>query len=247
MEILKRILGFLGAIVIIALIIYLANLTTSEKAVKEEAELKELEEETTELKPPLKELFPEEVEKPEEADLNQIVENELNKLSKGKIIFNTPEEMEVDVTESVIVQIVKKFTKDLEKEIKGSGVSQVEDIKVGTFMKARLSGENFKIKELSHASQVIPEDGFAQWEWRVTPLKRGMQSLLLTVTVRIKILGNGEETLDYPVFEREIYVRVNRFHMFIKFVKNNWQWIIAVIVMPIVGWIVKKKWFSKKD
>ena len=76
-------------------------------------------------------------------------------------------------------------------------------------MKVRLSGENFIVKDLSSEEQIVGRDGFKQQEWNVIPLKSGLQALLLLVTVRIKIPELGEEVKDYPVFKKEIRVRIN--------------------------------------
>ena len=142
-------------------------------------------------------------------DLSETVENELKKLTLGRILFNVPQEMKVGTKERVEVRIAKNFTENLSTGLRGHGIPQIEEIKVNTLMGVRLNGDNFDIKALSHEEQIVAGDGFTQWDWNVTPLKSGIQSLLLTVTLRIKIPNYGEERKDYPVFERRIKVKVN--------------------------------------
>jgi len=173
--------------------------------------------------------------------LSEIVEDELKKLSPGRILFNPPQEMKVGVKERVEVRIAKTITEDLTLGLKGRGIPQIEEIRVGTFMKVHLTGDNFDIKTLSHEEQPVIGEGFTQWDWDVIPSKSGIQFLLLTVTVRIKIPNYDEERKDYPVFERRIRVKVNLIYSINKFIKNYWQWIIGMIISSgIIGWIATK-------
>ena len=172
---------------------------------------------------------------PPMADISKIVEDELKKLAPGKILFNPPEVMKVGVKERVEVRISKTITEDLTKGLRGRGVAQIEGIRVGTFMKVRLTGDNFNIKVLSHEEQLVSGEGFTQWDFDVVPLKSGIQSLLLTVTVRIKIPNYGEERKDYPVFERKITVEVNPIYSITNFIEKNWQWIITTVIGLIIA------------
>ena len=164
-------------------------------------------------------------------------------LDLGQILFNPPQEMKVGVKERVEVRIAKTITDDLSSGLRGRGVPQIEEIKVGTFMKVRLTGDNFDIEPLGHEEQLVAGEGFTQWDWDVIPLKSGIQLLLLIVTVRIKIPDDGEETKDYPVFERQIRVKVNRIYTIKKFIEKHWKWIITTIISSgIIAWIVKNWW-----
>ena len=181
-----------------------------------------------------------------EPDLTQIVEDELNSLAKGQILFNPPQEMKVGVKERVEVRIAKTITEDLNVGLKGHGVPIIEEIRVGTFMRARLKGDNFNIEALSEKDQLVTGEGFTQWNYNVTPLKSGIQSLSLTVTVRIKLPGNVEETKEIEVFDREISIHVNISYTLKKFIENYWWGIITLIIVPIVLLIIKIRWDSKR-
>jgi len=182
-----------------------------------------------------------EVPPPAPPHLSEIVEDELKKLSPGRILFNPAQEMKVGVTERVEVRIAKTITEDLTVGLRGRGIPQIEEIRVGTFMKVHLTGDNFECRALSHEEQIVAGEGFTQWDWDVTPLKSGIQSLLLTVTVRIKIPNYGEERKDYPVFERWIKVKVNRIYSIKKFIMSYWQWILGTIIgSGVIARIVTK-------
>jgi len=176
-----------------------------------------------------------------EPELSEIVENELGKLTPGRILFNVPQEMKVGAKERVEVRIANNFTENLSTGLSGHGIPQIEEIKVNTLMGVRLNGDNFDIKALSHEEQIVTGDGFTQWDGDVTPLKSGIQRLLLSVTIRIKIPNYGEERKDYPVFERPIKVKVNPIYSFKNFMKSYLQWIVSTIIgSGIIGWIIKR-------
>ncbi len=178
---------------------------------------------------------------------SKIVEDELKNLSLGQVLFNPPQEMQVGIKERVEVSISKTIKEDLSKGLRGRGIPQIEEIEVGTFMTVRLRGDNFDIKTISNEEQLVAGEGFTQWEWDVTPLGSGNHSLLLTVTVRIKLSEGDEEKKDYPVFERQIKVKVNPVYTTIQFAKRHWMWIITTISgSGIIGWLIKKWRKSKK-
>jgi hypothetical protein len=229
-------LGAFGVLLVISLLIYsdfFAPMKMMRVPIKEEA------------RQPVPKEVP--LPAPPPPELSEIVENELKKLSPGQILFNVPQEMIVGIKERVEVRITKTITEDLAKGLKGRGLPQIEEIRVNTLMGVRLNGDNFDIKALSHEEQIVAGEGFTQWAWDVTPLESGIQSLLLTVTVRIKIPNYGEERKDYPVFERKINVKVNPPYTIKKFIRSYWQWIITTIIgSGVIGWLVKKLWKSRK-
>ncbi len=184
-----------------------------------------------------------------------LAEAEVKKLADGYIYFGTPIEMTVGDTERLSVFIC---TKNFEKELnalkaKRNSDSKIEKIKVGTIMTSRLMGDNFKIESLSHEEQIVA--GITLWEYSVTPLKSGIHTLLLSVTVKINIPGIGEKPKDYPVFERKIKVLANPKYTAKGFLSSNWQFIItsAIALIGTLGassliiwWIKKSRHKTKK-
>jgi len=170
----------------------------------------------------------------------KIIEEELKKLSLGRILFNSPDVMKVGITERIEVRITQNITEDLTKGLKGRGVPVVEEIKVNTFMKVRLTGDNFDIQPRCHEEQIVRPEGYTQWSWDVKPLKHGNQVLHLSVTRRIKIPGDGEEKWDYPVMDRDIYVKVNPTYTIMRFIESYWQWMLVAIALPLIGKIIPK-------
>ena len=183
---------------------------------------------------------------------SDIIKEEFKKLPFGRILYSIPEKMEVDVKERIEVRITQNITENLTRGLKGQGVPQTELIKVGTFMKARLTGDNFDITPLSHEEQPVLPEVVTQWSWDVTPLEPGNQTLNLLVTVRIKIQGDGEEYWDYPVLDRYIDVKADPLGTFTKWLKSNWQWIVEMLIASgiISSIIIKrdiiKSWFRRR-
>ena len=170
------------------------------------------------------------------------VDSALKELSIGKILFNPRKEMKVGVKERVVVRLTQNLTEDLTKGLKGRGQPQIEEIKVGTFMMAKLTGDNFYIKSLSTEEQVVGEEGFTEWSWHVTPLKSGIQELHLTVTVRVLIPGQDEQKIDWDVMDKRISVKVNPSYTIKRFIESYWQWIAGTIITIVIAAIgIRKK------
>ncbi len=174
--------------------------------------------------------------------VNAIVHDQLKELSRGHIIFNAPEEMRVGVKERIEARISKSLSDNIIEGLRDRGDPKIEEIRVGTFMTVCLKDsyrDNFHITALGNARQLVPDQGFAQWQWYVVPLIPGNQVLVLSVTIRIKMPGLGVENMDLPVFEKKILVRINPIHSTKVFVIRNWKYIGTVMIIPLIGWIAK--------
>ena len=137
------------------------------------------------------------------------IEEEIEQLSIGQIVFNPSEEMTEHIRERIEVRISQNIIEDLTQGLKGRGIPQVEEIKVSTVMAAKLTGDTFKIIPLSDEEQPILSSGYAQWEWDVTPQKAGHRKLQLSVSASIYVDRFGEKKKSAPVKEKVINVKVN--------------------------------------
>lgn len=112
-------------------------------------------------------------------------------------------------------------------------------------MTVKLIGDKtaFSIDEVTDARQTVAGKPFAQWEWNVTPLKSGNQKLTLTATATIYLDERGETPADYKTLEKPILVHVDRWYTTKQFVANNFQWLWAVILVPLGGllWGLRKR------
>ena len=81
-------------------------------------------------------------------------------------------------------------------------------------------------------------------------MKAGEQTLVLVVTARVKISGFPDEHKDLQSIERRIRVRVNPADSIKNFIYENLEWILTVIVVPLVAagvnWL-RKKYAARKN
>jgi hypothetical protein len=162
-------------------------------------------------------------------------ETEVAKLKWGFVVFNPPLRMTVATTERIETRIARSIAPDLYKGLKGRGELQTEEAKVGPHMTATLVGANFDILQLNSAEQYVPLAAYTQWAWNVTPRRRGVQTLALRVTVRLRLPDHPDEVVDESVLEKLISVRVNALHSANYFVRTQWKWIVGTILSAVVA------------
>jgi hypothetical protein len=191
-----------------------------------------------------------EIKKQTGKPIDSQIDNQLETLKDGQIVFNPPSQMQVGANETVTVRISKSIIQDLTKGLLGSGAPQTQTIKVGSQMGVTLNGppDYFTINRLnSDEKQVIADNETTQWLFDVLPLKAGHGSLILTAYVVLDT-ADGPEQHDYPVFAREIEI-VTAPRSFLAtllgFLANNWDKLVGAIVSTgLLGGIVA--WFKKR-
>ena len=131
--------------------------------------------------------------------------------------------------------------------LEGPGEVTVEPIRLGTVMKANLTGDGFDISLLSEEEQFVSDDTYTEWIWNVIPLKPGEQELYLRVSVKVIVERLGERTRDIDVITRMVVVEVDPVYTTKSFLVNNWKWIVAVagLLFPFFGWGWRE--YSKKQ
>ena len=176
------------------------------------------------------------------ATFQELIDEALKELPTGNILFNPPKEMKVGDEELVEVRITQNITENLTKGLEGRGDPLINETKVSTTMKVRLTGKNFDIAPQNGAEQIIESDKYTEWKFYVTPLKPGIQTLHLTYYVIISIPGYDGKGKEYEVGDQEINVIVNP----ARFLKSNWQFIVATL-LTIVGLIIAVIAIRKKS
>jgi hypothetical protein len=136
----------------------------------------------------------------------------LKRLRTGAMAIDAPETMWVQKKEAVKVSLGKA---DMATVVAALGKVRhkpiVKEIKVDTLMRVELSGDAFEIEWPEHVDKALREDEPAVWEFRVTPLRRGLQTLTIRGVVRVRIpKGDEQEFYELPVVEHKIDVRVKR-------------------------------------
>jgi len=167
-------------------------------------------------------------------------------LQHGQIAFNTPEEMELKETTKIELYLsLKESIEELKKKIKSPGKKESYPVEVSSVMRAILNGNGFKIKPITLEEQAVSDKDVTRWSWQITALEPGQQTLHLTIYA-ILFLDKMNVPREIKTFEKEITVRVSWNKRIMWFLKNNWQWLWTVILVPLAGWFWKKRKISQK-
>jgi hypothetical protein len=124
--------------------------------------------------------------------------------------------------------------------LKFTSQGEVQQIDISDFMKCSLTGECFLIQPLHTEEQIILQDQPTIWRWNVTPLKQGLQELVLVASRKIQA-GEQFAFHDEPVYTRYIQVNVDYGIETKNFVVKNWQWIVGTLVGSGVLWQILRK------
>jgi len=178
-----------------------------------------------------------------------VVRGQVAELLPGFVVFNPPTKMVVGQHEQVTVRITRSLAENTIKErLQGRGEPQIEQVKVGTFMRVRLFGDGFKVSTHSDESQAVADNDFAEWLYDVLPTESGKKLLTLQIAIRFK-LANSEEITNLPVLTRDIAVQVNPWWSTKTFVADNWQWFFGGIggILVSIGGFFGKRWFARNS
>ena len=175
------------------------------------------------------------------------VDRILEELAFGNIAFNAPHTMNLDDT--AIIQLLLGLampTDTLQQMIEAVGDTEGDRIRVSDRMEARLSGPNFAITAVTPEVQAVMQTDITEWKWDVKPLSVGLQRLHLTLSVLIN--DDGVSTARaIRTFHKEIEVEVTLGQQVGSFIRNNFQWLWAAILLPVGGWLWARKKTSKTN
>ena len=164
-------------------------------------------------------------------------------LMRASIAFNAPHAMQFDETAHVDLFLSLTEPIDaLQQALVNKGARYGFQIQTGpqmevTLIPARKSA--FEIVALGPAVQAIHPTERTRWSWTVTPLEAGKHELFLTFTALFELKGaRGKRT--FKTFEHSIRVEVTPWNRVKIFARNNWQWLWTVLLVPIVGYVVRK-------
>ena len=174
------------------------------------------------------------------------VDKVLESLELGSIAFNTPKEIQWNNTAVIELLLSPSFSVDeLKDKIQEAGEREGAEIKIANQMGAVLKSSGFEIIELHDDKiQAISFEEITDWKWQITPIKRGEQTLYLTISAILFV--NGERTpRKIESYREKIYIKVTFMQLLSFFIKDKWNWLWSVILVPLIIWIWKK-WKSKK-
>lgn len=173
------------------------------------------------------------------------VDKALKSLVLGNIAFNAPEEIQWNNTAVIELLLSLSFSVDeLKDKIQEAGEREGAKIRVADQMSAVLKSSGFEIIKLTPETQAISFEEITDWKWEITPIKRGEQTLYLTISAILFV--NGERTpRKIESYREKIYIKVTFMQLLSFFIKDKWNWLWSVILVPLIIWIWRK-WKSKK-
>jgi hypothetical protein len=88
-------------------------------------------------------------------------------LEPGAVLYNPSKRMRVGQVERVEVRIARERSDQFFNNLEGRGEAQVEELLIGTVIKAELRGEYFDIVPIDSTVQQLRASGFREWRWNV--------------------------------------------------------------------------------
>ncbi len=169
------------------------------------------------------------------------VDELLKQMDFGAIAFNAPGEMNIKDSHQIqLILSLNEAADNLKKAITEEGEKIGAHIQVSDRMEARLSGYMFQITAVTPETQAVSKSHRTEWKWEIHPKKQGQHRLHLTLTALIDIDGNNTPRA-IRTFSEVIEVNVTTTQQIGIFVKNNWQWLWAAILVPVAGWLWKRR------
>jgi len=169
------------------------------------------------------------------------VDKLLNEMEFGAIAFNAPTNINIDGSHQIqLLLSLASTVEELKQSIAEEGEKVGATIKVSDRMEARLSGYMFQITAITPEVQGVSKIQDTEWKWEIHPKKEGNQKLHLTLTTLLEIDGRSTSR-TIRTFDKVIEVNVTATQKISQFFKNNWQWLWAAILLPVAGWLWKRR------
>jgi hypothetical protein len=118
-----------------------------------------------------------------------------------------------------------------------------QPVKITPEMRARLidpTGNSFRIVPITDTVQMVEmtDSTYTLWQWMVTPIKAGDQSLVLSVDM---IVDNNKKSLK--IYQDKIFVHIGFWSKVWNFIQINWTYITYVVggLLAILAFLYKEK------
>lgn len=169
------------------------------------------------------------------------VDRLIDEMEFGAIAFNAPTNININDTPQIqlILSIAETIDK-LKQSITEEGEKVGATIRVSDRMEARLSGYKFQITAITPEIQAVSESQQTEWKWEIHPKEEGRHKLHLTLTALLEIDGHSTPR-TIRTFDTVVEVNVTATQEVGLFFKNNWQWLWAAILVPVAGWLWKRR------
>lgn len=165
----------------------------------------------------------------------------LERMANASIAFSAPQSMSLEDTANIQLKLgLNTDINKLKRLIEAEGIKEGFSVKVAERMEARLSGQGFAITAITPEVQAISRNEITTWSWEVKPMSKGKQYLHMTLSALIGIDGNSTPR-SIRTFSKVVNVEVTQAQQLESFIRQNWQWLWATLLVPIAGWVWKSK------
>lgn len=169
------------------------------------------------------------------------VDELLDQMEVARIAFNAPDSINVDQTAVIhLVLGVAQKMDELKERIEAEGEQVGAQVRVSSQMEARLTGASFAITAITPEVQAISGTQTTEWKWEVEPKRVGSHSLHLTLSA-IVTFEDTSVSRAIRTFDRVIQVEVTWPQRVGGFVRRNWQWLWAAILVPVATWFWRRR------
>ncbi|WP_417914657.1 FlgO family outer membrane protein [Candidatus Electronema sp. JM] len=164
-----------------------------------------------------------------------------NDLHLQSISVDFPEKIESKSSALVRVSIdAKKEIEEYKKYVREKLKDLDEKVIVTNKLSASLSGLDFDVSRTTPEVQFSLKDDVIEWKWEVKPKLSGVHELHLTISI---ILNVGKEVLPQIIYtsDKKIIAKEDTLQNILTFIKDNYQWLWATILVPVVGLFLRKR------
>jgi hypothetical protein len=160
---------------------------------------------------------------------------------QAQLAFNTPSAMNIgDTAQIQLLLSLEESIDELKRALEGAGGREGAKVAVAERMEARLSGANFRITAVTPEEQALTSTGRTEWRWEVQPTIAGSHPLHLSLSAVLRVDGASTRR-SIRTFDKTIVVQVTLARQASDFVGKNWQWLWAVLVVPVAGWLWRRR------
>jgi hypothetical protein len=183
---------------------------------------------------------------------DDLMEQAYAQLREGQLAFNPPQEMRLGESAVVRLRLTRYANVAAPTLVAGLGSDRrvlTDTVRVGSTMRAQLSGDTFQVESLSSEEQLVVGDAYNEWAWRVAPQAGGRHALTLRISAVITV-DREKMIRDFPVKETTVTVQVSLMRTVGQALGNHWKELLGMLVPTgsgAVGIWVWQKLRRKRD